>query len=179
MMIWRGVSMVLGHFPDLFGVFGSTSAIRATFLLWLTIIEQLHLSCNIRGNPDCYTAKKSLIGGAASVSLDASLFWLVSIMLALNAKEDYFDDDTEEVPVKGGDDNAITIETNKIDVSDDMENFNGENHQIITIETDELVDSLTNVEFLDDVQDDISHSITTEADELETLLHNTQDDSQE
>ena len=57
-------------------------------------------------------------------------------MLALNAKEDYFDDDTEEVPVKGGDDHAITI-----DVLDDMENFNGEKHQIITIETDELENS--------------------------------------
>ena len=151
-------------------------------------MEQLHLSCNIRGNPDCSTAKKGLIGGAASVSLDASLFWLVSIMLALNAKDDYFDDDTEEVPVKGGDDHAITIETNKIDVLDDTENFDGENHQIITIETDELEDSVSITEeeciksiALDDVQDlildEISHSITTEADEQYHLLHNTQDDS--
>ena len=92
-----------------------------------------------------------------------------------------------------GDDHAITIETDKIDVLDDTENFNGENHQIITIETDELEDSaslteeecinsIANVEFLDDVQDDlildeISHSITTEADEQDHLLHNTQDDS--
>nr|POE52217.1 hypothetical protein CFP56_60324 [Quercus suber] len=148
----------------------STSAIGATILLWLTITEQLHLSCNIRGNPDC-----SLV------------------VLALNAKEDYFDDDTEEVPVKGGNDHAITIETIKIDVLDDTENFNGENHQIFTIETDELEDSasiteeeciksIANVEFLDDVQDElildeISHSITTEADEQDHLLHNTQDDS--
>ena len=36
-----------------------------------------------------------------------------------------------------GDDHAITIETDKIDVLDDTENFNGENHQIITIKTDE------------------------------------------
>ena len=92
-----------------------------------------------------------------------------------------------------GDDHAITIETDKIDVLDDTENFNGENHQIIAIETDELEDSaniteeeciktIANVEFLDDVQDDfildeISHSITTEADEQDHLLHNTQDDS--
>lgn len=111
-------------------------------------------------------------------------------MLALNAKDDYFDDDTEEVPVKGGDDHAITIETNKIDVVVDTENFNGENHQIITIETDELEDSasiteeeciksIASVEFLDDVQDDLildeinHHSITTEADEQDHLLHNT------
>ena len=100
--------------------------------MWLTIFEQLHLSCNIHGIPDCPQLKKGLIGGAALVSLDASLFWLVPIMLALNAKEDYFDDDTEEVPVKGGDDHAITI-----DVLDDIEYFNGEKHQIITIETDE------------------------------------------
>ena len=92
-----------------------------------------------------------------------------------------------------GDDHALTIETDNIDVLDDTENFNGENHQIIAIETDELEDSaniteeeciktIANVEFLDDVQDDlildeISHSITTEADEQDHLLHNTQDDS--
>nr|POE52207.1 hypothetical protein CFP56_60314 [Quercus suber] len=106
-----------------------------------------------------------------------------------------FDDDTEEVPVKGGNDHAITIETNKIDVLDDTKNFNGENHQIITIKTDELEDSasiteeecirsIVNVECLDDVQDDlildeISHSITTEADEQDHLLHNTQDSKSE
>ena len=94
-----------------------------------------------------------------------------------------------------GDDHAITIETDKIDVLDDTENFNGENHQIIAIETDELEDSaniteeeciktIANVEFLDDVQDDlildeISHSITTEADEQDHLLHNTQDSNSE
>ena len=94
-----------------------------------------------------------------------------------------------------GDDHAITIETDKIDVLDDTENFNSENHQIITIETDELEDSaslteeecinsIANVEFLDDVQDDlildeISHSITTEADEQDHLLHNTQDSKSE
>ena len=146
-----------------------------------------------RATSNCSTAKKGLIGGVALVSLDASLFWLVLIMLALNAKEDYLDDGTEEVPIKGGDDHANTIETNKIDVLDDTQNFNGENHQIITIKTDELEDSasiteeeciksIANVEFLDDVQDDlildeISHSITTEADEQYHLLHNTQDDS--
>ena len=73
-------------------------------------------------------------------------------------------------------------------VLDDTENFNGENHQIIAIETDELENSASITEeeciksiALDDVQDlildEISHSITTEADEQYHLLHNTQDDS--
>lgn len=38
----------------------------------------------------CPTAKTGLLGGGAFVSLDSALFWLVSLMLADNAREDYF-----------------------------------------------------------------------------------------
>ena len=71
------------------------------FLLWPTITEQLHLSRNVHHNlgTDCPTAKTGLLGGGAFVSLDSMLFWLVALMLAINAREDFLDD--SEDPVKG------------------------------------------------------------------------------
>ena len=41
---------------------------------------------------ECPTAKTGLLGGGAFLSLDSSLFWLVCLMLADNAREDYFDE---------------------------------------------------------------------------------------
>lgn len=38
----------------------------------------------------CPTAKTGLLGGAAFLNLDASLFWLISLMLTMNVREDYF-----------------------------------------------------------------------------------------
>ncbi|KAG1337969.1 hypothetical protein COCNU_04G002750 [Cocos nucifera] len=38
----------------------------------------------------CPTAKTGVLGGAAFLNLDASLFWLVSLMLTMNVREDYF-----------------------------------------------------------------------------------------
>lgn len=65
----------------------------AALLLWPTITEQLHIIRNVHHNLEtCPTAKTGLLGGGAFVSLDASLFWLVSLMLADNAREDYFDE---------------------------------------------------------------------------------------
>ncbi|KAK6137165.1 hypothetical protein DH2020_029090 [Rehmannia glutinosa] len=39
---------------------------------------------------DCATAKTGLLGGGAFASLNSSLLWLISLMLATNAREDYF-----------------------------------------------------------------------------------------
>lgn len=63
-----------------------------TLLLWPTITEQLHLTHNVHRNLEtsCPTAKTGLLGGGAFVSLDSTLFWLVALMLADNAREDYF-----------------------------------------------------------------------------------------
>jgi hypothetical protein len=71
-----------------------TGGLAATLLLWPTITEQLHLSRNVHKNLEttCPTAKTGLLGGGAFVSLDSALFWLVALMLADNAREDYFDD---------------------------------------------------------------------------------------
>lgn len=65
-----------------------------TLLLWPTITEQLHLSRNVHHNIEttCPTAKTGLFGGGAFLSLDSALLWLVTLMLADNAREDYFDE---------------------------------------------------------------------------------------
>ncbi|PON72989.1 hypothetical protein PanWU01x14_061390 [Parasponia andersonii] len=71
-----------------------TSGLAAALLLWPTVTEQLHRLHNVHRNlkTDCPTSKTGLLGGGAFVSLDAALLWLVALMLADNAREDYFDD---------------------------------------------------------------------------------------
>lgn len=71
-----------------------TAGLAGALLLWPTLTEQLHISRNVHHNlkTECPTAKTGLLGGGAFVSLDASLFWLVALMLADNAREDYFDE---------------------------------------------------------------------------------------
>ncbi|CAK9166574.1 unnamed protein product [Ilex paraguariensis] len=82
-----------------FNIALGTAGLAGTLLLWPTITEQLHLKRNVHHDLEtkCPTAKTGLLGGGAFVSLDSSLFWLVSLMLADNAREDYF----EEVEVDG------------------------------------------------------------------------------
>lgn len=77
----------------------ATTGLAAVMLLWPTITEQLHQTRNIHHNLEttCPTAKTGLLGGGAFLSLDSCLFWLVALMLADNAREDYF----EESGVKG------------------------------------------------------------------------------
>ncbi|KAL8208299.1 hypothetical protein R6Q57_007711 [Mikania cordata] len=84
---------------------GSTG-LAATMLLWPTITEHRHLVSNVHHNLEttCPTAKTGLLGGGAFLALDAALFWLVSLMLADNAREDYFDD------LKGAGGNALSVE---------------------------------------------------------------------
>ncbi|XP_044471712.1 uncharacterized protein LOC123200555 [Mangifera indica] len=71
-----------------------SGGLALTMLLWPTITEQLHLARNVHHNLEttCPTAKTGLFGGGAFLSLDSALFWLVSLMLADNAREDYFDE---------------------------------------------------------------------------------------
>lgn len=71
-----------------------SGGLALTLLLWPTITEQLHLSRKVHHNLEttCPTAKTGLFGGGAFLSLDSALFWLVALMLADNAREDYFDE---------------------------------------------------------------------------------------
>jgi len=75
-----------------FNIALGTAGLAGALLLWPTITEQMHLTRNVHHNmkTSCPTAKTGLLGGGAFVSLDSALFWLVSLMLADNAREDYF-----------------------------------------------------------------------------------------
>jgi hypothetical protein len=77
--------------------FRFTAGLAGMFLLWPTVTEQIHLTRNVHRdiNYACPTAKTGLLGGGAFLSLDSSLFWLVAIMLANNAREDYFEEKEE------------------------------------------------------------------------------------
>uniref|UniRef100_F6H2X2 Uncharacterized protein n=1 Tax=Vitis vinifera TaxID=29760 RepID=F6H2X2_VITVI len=86
------------------------AGLAAAMLLWPTITEQLHLIRNVHHNLNttCPTAKTGLLGGGAFIALDASLFWLVSLMLADNVREDYFE--TVEKDPKGEQSEVLTNE---------------------------------------------------------------------
>ncbi|XP_024020802.1 uncharacterized protein LOC21398022 [Morus notabilis] len=82
------------NFVVFFNIALFTSGLAAALLLWPTLTEQFHILRNVHRNlkTECPTAKTGLLGGGAFVSLDASLFWLVALMLADNAREDYFEE---------------------------------------------------------------------------------------
>lgn len=63
--------------------------------LWATVTEAMHHVRNVHRDLGyaCPTAKTGVLGGAAFLNLDASLFWIVCLMLVGNVREDYFDDD--------------------------------------------------------------------------------------
>lgn len=94
-------------------MFCETSYIRGlaglggAFLLWPTIVEQLHINNNVYPleSSSCPTAKTGLLGGGAFLSLDSMLLWLVALMLASNTREDYF----EEVEGSGKGDGAEVL----------------------------------------------------------------------
>ncbi|CAK7354394.1 unnamed protein product [Dovyalis caffra] len=94
-------------FSIFFNVAVFTAGLAAALILWPTLQEHLHLSHNVHHNLEtqCPTAKTGLLGGGAFVSLDSALFWLVALMLADNAREDYFDE--TEKDFKGGHDGEV------------------------------------------------------------------------
>ncbi|KAK8665006.1 hypothetical protein V6N13_005184 [Hibiscus sabdariffa] len=68
------------------------SMLAVGMLSWVTITELLHLTNNIHKDLEttCPTAKAGLFGGAAFLSLNASLFWLICLMLVDDVRKDYF-----------------------------------------------------------------------------------------
>ncbi|GKE42073.1 keratin-associated protein [Tanacetum coccineum] len=72
---------------------GSTG-LAGAMLLWPTITKNNHVIRNVHNNLEttCPTAKTGLLGCGAFLALDAALFWLISLMLADNARVDYSDD---------------------------------------------------------------------------------------
>ncbi|KDP37323.1 hypothetical protein JCGZ_06777 [Jatropha curcas] len=87
--LFRSTSFVV-----FFNIAVLSAGLAAALLLWPTITEQRHLNRKVHHNlqTDCPTAKTGLLGGGAFVSFDSALFWLVSLLLADNAREDYFDE---------------------------------------------------------------------------------------
>lgn len=75
-----------------------STGLAATMLLWPTITEHLHLKRNVHHDLTytCPTAKTGLLGGGAFLSLDSSLFWLVALLVADNAREDFLDEDKDD-----------------------------------------------------------------------------------
>ncbi|KAI5393923.1 uncharacterized protein LOC127093833 [Lathyrus oleraceus] len=71
-----------------------TTGLAAMAILWPTITEHIHLTRNVHRdvNYECPTAKTGILGGGAFLSLDSSLLWLVALMLAGNAREDFFEE---------------------------------------------------------------------------------------
>ena len=75
--------------------FRATSAVAGAMTLWPTLTEHHHQTHNFHhmmspsAKPDCPTAKTGLMGGDAFLSLISSLFWISSLMLVNNAREDY------------------------------------------------------------------------------------------
>ncbi|XP_004498611.2 uncharacterized protein [Cicer arietinum] len=93
----QGVLLKHTSFTAFFNIALFTAGLAAMFLLWPIITEQIHLTSNVHldVNYECPTAKTGLLGGGAFLSLDSSLFWLVALMLADNAREDYFEEQEE------------------------------------------------------------------------------------
>lgn len=73
--------------------------VAESLLLWATVLESVHRShkhhSSLAGS--CPTAKAGLFGGAAFMALDSTLFWLICLMLAINARADHFGYEEEEV----------------------------------------------------------------------------------
>lgn len=75
-----------------------TAGLGLALLLQPTITEQLHHIRNMHHDLEtqCPTAKTGVFGGGAFLSLNATLFWLLSLMLVSNAREDYFEEAEEK-----------------------------------------------------------------------------------
>ena len=118
------ISLFFMWFWCTFSVCRFTTGLAITLLVWPTVTEQLHLTRNVHHNIEtaCPTAKTGLLGGGAFLSLDSSLFWLVALMLAGNAREDYFD----EIAEKGSNSESLKSSAWKAQCS----MFNGNNNSI-------------------------------------------------
>ncbi|KAE8661328.1 Detected protein of confused Function [Hibiscus syriacus] len=62
----------------------------------------MYLSHNVHENlsTQCPTAQTGLLGGGAFVALDSALFWLVTLMLADNARQDHFEEVENDTKVQ-------------------------------------------------------------------------------
>ncbi|XP_022932527.1 uncharacterized protein LOC111439026 [Cucurbita moschata] len=90
----RGAFFKSTSFSIFFNIALFTTGLAITLLVWPTVTNQIYLTRNVHHNLEtaCPTAMTGLLGGSAFLYLDSSLFWLVALMFAENAQEDYFDE---------------------------------------------------------------------------------------
>ncbi|KAG4387062.1 hypothetical protein AAZX31_11G152400 [Glycine max] len=93
----QGILFKHTTFTVFFNISLFTAGLAAAMLLWPTITEHIHLTRNVHQNLsyECPTAKTGLLGGGAFLSLDSSLLWLIALMLAGNAREDFFGEEED------------------------------------------------------------------------------------
>ncbi|KAJ7568342.1 hypothetical protein O6H91_01G080500 [Diphasiastrum complanatum] len=62
-------------------------------LMWATITESNHRKYNTHYQPldACPTVKTGLLGGAGFLALDTTLFWLICMMLVVNARVEHYE----------------------------------------------------------------------------------------
>ncbi|KAJ7279250.1 hypothetical protein O6H91_02G052800 [Diphasiastrum complanatum] len=67
-------------------------------LMWATITESNHRKYNTHHQAldACPTAKTGLFGGAAFLSLDTTLFWLICMILIANVRSEHFEEIEDE-----------------------------------------------------------------------------------
>lgn len=71
--------------------------VAEALLIWALVQEFHHRNYNVhQGQTECPTAKSGLFGGAGFLALDATLFFLITLMLTTNARSDYLDDFEED-----------------------------------------------------------------------------------
>jgi len=81
--------------------------VAEALLLWATVLESVHRNQKHHSG-SCPTAKAGLFGGAAFMALDSTLFWLICLMLTVNARADHFG--FEEEDVKGAYEDVTSAE---------------------------------------------------------------------
>lgn len=92
-ILWRSTSLVVFTVMSLV-IF----LVAEALLLWALILEFHHRHENVHSGQlvECPSAKSGLFGGAGFLALDATLFFLISLMLTTNARSDYLDVDEED-----------------------------------------------------------------------------------
>ncbi|XP_062097247.1 uncharacterized protein LOC133803284 [Humulus lupulus] len=75
-----------------------TAGLGAALTLWPTIEEQNYHKHKAypKTTEVCPTSKMGVLGGGAFLSLDSCLLWLVALMIAINVREDFFENGESE-----------------------------------------------------------------------------------
>ncbi|BBN18815.1 hypothetical protein MPTK1_8g05730 [Marchantia polymorpha subsp. ruderalis] len=92
-ILWRSTSLVVFTLLS-FMIF----MVAEGLLLWAILVENDHRKNNVHVGEikACPTAKAGLFGGAGFLALDATLFFLIALMLTMNSRSDYLDGDADD-----------------------------------------------------------------------------------